>query len=117
VIDNDILGMAMRAVEGIRVSDKTLAFDVLKEAGPGGHFVSNRHTRRFMRSELYTPSLSDRDNRDRWTEQGSADAWTRATKRAREILDAPAKSVLPKEVIGRIAAKIPGVDPSVLHLS
>ncbi len=117
VIDNDILGMAMRAVEGIRVSDKTLAFDVLKEAGPGGHFVSNRHTRRFMRSELYTPSLSDRDNRDRWTEQGSADAWTRATKRAREILDAPAKSVLPKEVIGRIAAEIPGIDSSVLHLS
>ncbi len=117
IIDNDILGMAMRAVEGIRVNEKTLAFDVLKEAGPGGHFVSHRHTRRFMRSELWTPTLSDRENRDRWTEDGSADAWTRATQKAKEILDVPAKSVIPADAIARITAEIPGIDPSILHLS
>jgi trimethylamine:corrinoid methyltransferase-like protein len=116
VIDNEILGMALRAVEGIRVSEKTLAFDVLKEAGPGGHFVSNRHTRKFMRSELYTPTLSDREKRDQWTEDGAEDAWTRATIKAKEILDAPARSVLPSDEIGRIAAEIPGIDPSVFHL-
>ena len=60
VIDNEIIGMVMRAVEGIRVDDETLAFEMLKKTGPGGHFVSSRHTRRYMRSEHYLPQLSDR---------------------------------------------------------
>jgi len=117
VIDNDILGMAMRAVEGIRVNEKTLAFDLLKEAGPGGHFVSSRHTRRHMRSELYSPNLSDRENRDRWTEAGSQDAWAKATQTVRTILDAPVTPVLSAEVRRQLRSRIPGIDPSVFHES
>ena len=71
VIDNEIIGMAMRAVEGIQVNDETLAFDLIKKVGPGGHFVSARHTRRHMRSELYRPQLSDRGNRDKWLDEYS----------------------------------------------
>ncbi|GAG06871.1 unnamed protein product, partial [marine sediment metagenome] len=70
VIDNEILGMVMRAVEGIRVNDDTLAFDLIKQVGPGGNFVAAKHTRRFMRSEHYQPSLSDRDSRDEWEAKG-----------------------------------------------
>ncbi len=55
VVDNEIIGMVMRAVDGIKVNDETLAFDLIKKAGPGGHFISARHTRRHMRSELYKP--------------------------------------------------------------
>ena len=33
VIDNEILGMVLRAVEGIRVDDETLAFDEIAKAG------------------------------------------------------------------------------------
>jgi len=33
VIDNEILGMVMRAVEGIEVNDTTLAFDEIKKQG------------------------------------------------------------------------------------
>ena len=31
--------MVMRAVEGIRVDEQSLAFDLIKEVGPAGHFV------------------------------------------------------------------------------
>jgi trimethylamine--corrinoid protein Co-methyltransferase len=109
VIDNEIIGMVMRAVEGIKVDDTTLAFDVLKKAGPGGHFVSSRHTRRYMRTEQFRPKLSDRDNRDRWQRNGGQDSNARATKKVHEILDGPPQSVLSEEIRQRLKSEIPGL--------
>ena len=109
VIDNEIIGMIMRAVEGIKVDDTSLAFDVLKKAGPGGHFVSSRHTRRYMRSEQFHPQLSDRDNRDRWESRGAQDTNVRATDKVLEILNGPAQSVLSQEIRERLKSEIPGL--------
>ena len=109
VIDKEIIGMIMRAVEGIKVDDTSLAFDVLKKAGPGGHFVSSRHTRRYMRTEQFHPKLSDRDNRERWENNGAHDTNARATKKVREILDGTPHSVLPPEIRERLKSEIPGL--------
>ena len=115
IIDNEIIGMVMRAVEGIEVNEKTLAFDVMKQAGPGGHFVSSRHTRRFMRKEFFKPSLSDREDRERWNESGAKDAWTRATQKVQEILEAPSAPVISDTIRDRIKKEIPGIEPSILN--
>ena len=109
VIDNEIIGMVMRAVEGIKVDDTTLAFEVLKKAGPGGHFVSSRHTRRYMRSEQFHPKLSDRENRDRWENGGAKDTNARATEKVHEILNGPAQSILSQEIRDRLKSEIPGL--------
>lgn len=109
VIDNEIIGMVMRALEGVRVNEQTLAFDELKKVGPGGHFVASRHTRRHMRREQYFPQLSDRENRPTWEAMGQKDACSRATEIANRLLDAPLTSCLPKDVRKRIAAEIPGI--------
>jgi len=116
VIDNEIIGMVMRAVEGIEVNDETLAFDVLKEVGPGGHFISNRHTRRHMRSEQYIPRLSDRENRDQWNMSSSKDTDARAADKAREVLDGVAEPVLSLEIREKIKNEIPGLRSLVLGL-
>ncbi len=86
VIDNEILGMVMRAVEGIKVSDATLAFDLIKQVGPGGNFVTAKHTRHFMRGEHYQPSLSDRDSREEWEARGGKTTWERAAEEVKEII-------------------------------
>jgi len=109
VIDDEIIGMVMRAVEGVRVDEESLAFDVLKKVGPGGHFVSLRHTRKHMRAEQFLPRLSDRENRDKWEAAGSKDAWERATEMSRSVLDAPPRSVLSPEVRKEIVGEIPGL--------
>jgi trimethylamine--corrinoid protein Co-methyltransferase len=108
IIDNEILGMVMRAVKGIEVDDETLAFDVIKEAGPGGHFVSSRHTRTHMRKEHYEPTLSNREFRETWEKQGSKDIFQRARERVEEILDKPGYS-LPAYVRSRILTEIPDI--------
>jgi trimethylamine--corrinoid protein Co-methyltransferase len=105
VIDNEILGMVMRAVEGIRVDDETLAFDLIREVGPGGNFITAKHTRRFMRREHYQPTLSDRNSRDTWEAKGKKTTWEVASEKMKEILDSESKS-LPEAVRGRVLSEI-----------
>jgi trimethylamine--corrinoid protein Co-methyltransferase len=108
VIDNEILGMVMRAVEGIKVNDDTLAFDLIKEVGPGGNFVTAKHTRRFMRSEHYQPLLSDRDSREDWGAKGRKTTWKRAAEKAKEILSQHNYS-LPDATRAQVLSEIHGI--------
>jgi len=114
VVDNEINGMIMRAVEGIRVNKETLALDLLKEVGPGGQFVSVRHTRRHMRSEQYQPTLSDRNNREQWNDDGAMDTRARAVGKAKRVLARKPQPVLSPEVRERIRREIPGLKPFLM---
>jgi len=108
VIDNEILGMVMRAVAGIKVNDNTLAFDLIREVGPGGNFVAARHTRRFMRREHYRPSLSDQNSREEWEAKGGKAIWQKAGGKARRLIAEP-KYHLPAEVRQQILSEITGI--------
>ena len=108
VIDNEILGMVMRAVEGIKVNDDTLAFDLIKEAGPGGNFVASRHTRHFMRSEHYQPFLSDRNSQEEWLRKGGKQTWERAAEIAKKLLSEPDHN-LPTPIRQKVLSKVKGI--------
>ncbi len=108
VIDNEILGMVMRAVEGIRVDDETLAYDLIKEVGPGGNFVTAKHTRRFMRKEHYQPTLSDRNSREKWEERGRKTTREKAAETVKAILESPTAG-LPDAVRRRVLSEITGI--------
>jgi trimethylamine--corrinoid protein Co-methyltransferase len=116
VADNEIIGMIMRAVEGIRVDEDSLAFDLIKQVGPGGHFVSVRHTRKFMRHEQFHPTLSDRESRAAWQEAGGRDARAKAAKIARQMLDTPAKPVLDDEIRAELLRVIPDLRPDIMDV-
>ncbi len=87
VIDNDSVGMVLRAVKGVEVNKETLATHIIEEVGPGGHFLDHEHTVAHVRNEFFFPKLADRQQRVVWEEQGSKDAFTRAHEQARKILD------------------------------
>jgi len=108
VIDSEILGMVMRAVSGIKVSDNTLAFDLIKEVGPGGNFVAAKHTRRFMRREHYRPTLSDQNSREAWEAKGGKAIWQKAGAKAKRLIAEP-KYRLPTAVREQILSEITGI--------
>jgi trimethylamine---corrinoid protein Co-methyltransferase len=87
VIDNDSVGMVLRAVKGVEVNKETLATHIIEEVGPGGHFLDHEHTVAHVRNEFFFPKLADRQQRVVWEEQGSKDAFTRAHEQARKIFD------------------------------
>jgi len=108
VIDDEILGMVMRAVEGIKVDDETLAFDLIKQVGPGGNFVTAKHTRQFMRSEHYRPVLSDRQSREKWEAAGSKTTEEKATEIVKQLLANPKYSI-PASIRDKVLSEISGI--------
>jgi len=108
VIDNEILGMVMRAVDGIKVNDDTLAFDLIKEVGPGGNFVAVKHTRRFMRSEHYQPFLTDRSSREEWEAEGRKVIWQKAGEIAQRLIVEHSYR-LPQAIRKQILSEIKGI--------
>ncbi|MEL7563787.1 MAG: trimethylamine methyltransferase family protein [Dehalobacterium sp.] len=86
VIDDEINGMVMRAVQGVEINEDTMAFETIKKVGPGGNYVSQEHTVQYMRSEFFMPQVADRFPRLRWEENGSIDGREKARRIAKEIL-------------------------------
>ena len=109
VIDNEICGMVMRAVEGITVDDDTLAYDLIRKAGPGGHYISSRHTRHHMRTEQFFPELSDKEDRPRWEAAGARETKTRAAEKVRAVLDREPVSYIPETLRETLRMVIPGL--------
>ncbi len=115
VVDNEIIGMVMRAVDGIEVSERTLALDEIKKVGPGGHFVSSRHTRKYMRTEQFKPRLSDRNTREQWKSAGAQDAWQRATEIAKGLLESEKENVLSEDIRTWIMDNVPAIRPFIME--
>lgn len=86
VIDNDSVGMALRAVQGVETNRETIAADVIAEVGPGSHFLDHPHTFEYVRKEFYFPTLADRSQRSVWEEKGAKDAHEVAHEEAKRIL-------------------------------
>jgi trimethylamine--corrinoid protein Co-methyltransferase len=85
LMDCEIFSIIRQMMQGIVVDDETLALDVIRAVGPGGNFLTQKHTRRHMR-ELFVPQFMDRRPYNEWQEKrdGPAD-W--ATAKARQILE------------------------------
>ncbi len=107
VMDNEILGMVLRAVKGIQVNEKTLAFDTIRNAGPGGSFIADRHTRRFMYKEHFFTKLSDRDSRKNWIEKGSRTTAQKAHEIVKKILSDKKNFYLKESAIKELIDSFP----------
>ena len=84
LMDCEIFDIVRRMMQGIPVDDEQLALDVIREVGPGGNFLSRKHTRRHMR-DLWLPTYFDRRPYEVWVKKGDgAREWARA--KAQEIL-------------------------------
>jgi trimethylamine--corrinoid protein Co-methyltransferase len=53
VLDCEMARMIKHTVQGFPVTDDSLALDVIKEIGPGGHFLGDRTRRTFSNASTY----------------------------------------------------------------
>jgi trimethylamine--corrinoid protein Co-methyltransferase len=90
VIDDDLAGMVKRALEGIKVNEDTIGFDVIKKVTTsevkGVNYLAESHTRKYMKSELYMPRLADRGRRSSWLKKGGKNIIQRARENVDQIL-------------------------------
>ncbi|MFC1924434.1 trimethylamine methyltransferase family protein [Chloroflexota bacterium] len=109
VIDNEILGTIKRLLSGIRVNSNTIGFDVIKNVGPGGHFVTEDHTVEHMMDEFFYPELSVRCNFDTWEELGRPDMISRAREVVTRTLGGRSHGLLDRGLIARTKKTFPGI--------
>jgi trimethylamine--corrinoid protein Co-methyltransferase len=105
VIDDEIVGMAMRVLCGIEVTEDSMAVEAIHRVGPGGHYLMDAHTVQFMRSELFPPPLADRQNRAMWEEAGKKDTRARAMARVEKLLQEHQAPGLSSEVDAAVRAR------------
>jgi len=86
VICDEIVNMVKRVLAGIRVDEETLAEDLIREVGPGGHYMDQEHTVRMYRKELFTPMFFDRAGIPAWEQAGSKPIDQVAREKVEQIL-------------------------------
>ena len=56
IYDDELYHRARFALAEMDISEETIAMDVIRKIGPGGHYLSEKHTRKHMRSS-WSPGL------------------------------------------------------------
>jgi trimethylamine--corrinoid protein Co-methyltransferase len=105
VIDNEIIGMAMKMLRGITVDEEHLAVDEIRAAGPGGSFLSLEHTVAHLRDEYLEPMLASRNERADMApapDDRHRDVLDSARRRAQQIIDEGQPPGIPLEIDGQI---------------
>ncbi|CAA7600613.1 trimethylamine-corrinoid protein Co-methyltransferase [Acididesulfobacillus acetoxydans] len=101
VMDDEIIGMVKRILEGIEVDDEHLAVDVIDAVGPGGHFLGEMHTMAHFR-DFWAPTLINRLRYDGWKAEGSKTMGQRIREKTQNIINTHKPEKLPDEVLRQI---------------
>ncbi|MFX0021901.1 MAG: trimethylamine methyltransferase family protein [Candidatus Hermodarchaeota archaeon] len=87
IIDNEIIGMVKRLIQGIEDRGSPFASEILKDYEGTQELLSHPSTLEFFRKELFFPSpIVDRMTRDSWKANGSKSARGRAKEEAIKLL-------------------------------
>lgn len=115
VIDDEVAQMMKRMKRGINFSDEELGLSLIKEIGPGGSFITAKHTIGRMKTEAVMTKLADRDARTIWVKKGSMDIHTRAMKKVKEIMANNTAPLISPELDERLRAAFPNMVSGVLE--
>ncbi len=111
VVVDESIAMNRRLLGGVPVDRESLAVETIAQAGPGGHFMGSKHTRRHMREVQWRPSILNRQGRDNWLADGGLDLAAKARLKAVDLLGTHEVPALPPHVsaeAGRLIADFVG---------
>ncbi len=99
IIDNDMLGANNPASQMIEITDETHAMDDIRNVVMGeGHFLGQQATLERMNSDFIYPDIADRSSVEEWLANGQPDIITKASIRAKTIIDKPLVPYIPAAI-------------------
>ena len=120
VMCNEIISYVKRIIRGFDIGREKMGLDVIRDVGPGGHFLTAMHTKTHFQEELWQPKLLNRDSPDPWAKRGSPRYEEVVTQKARDILKDHQPEPLPTDVqrkIDEIAKRAEGVLARIQFIS
>lgn len=109
VIDDEMALMMKRVKRGISFNEEDLALDLIKEIGPGGSFITAKHTINRMKTEAVMTKIADRDARTIWEKKGATDTQTRAMKKMKDVMTSNITPFISPELDEKLRAAFPGL--------
>lgn len=102
ILDCEAMRYIRRILNGIEITEETIALDLIHKVGPGGEFLYQRHTYDNMRCHTQVEVFT-RSTRSAWTAAGKKDAAEKAYEKARHILETHQAAPLPEGAEEKIA--------------
>jgi trimethylamine--corrinoid protein Co-methyltransferase len=109
VIDNEIALMLKRIQRGLEFNEENMALEIIARVGPGGNFMLEDTTVKWMKTASLLPRIADREPRTVWESKGALDSHARGLQRARQILSRPNPVAFSAELDKRIRIEFPGL--------
>jgi trimethylamine--corrinoid protein Co-methyltransferase len=107
VLDNEVCRAAYRLAEGISIEDLSVVVDLVDSVGPGGQYLSKKHTLDNLRNEHAIPSeVISRLSQDKWKQEGAKDSVRLAQKHAAKILEAHTAEQLPDDTATQLESTL-----------
>lgn len=86
-LDVELLRQSELQAQGVGFTDAELAFEALKDVGPGGLFLSSPHTREHFKEWLYMSPLFQTPDFATWETMGSESIDRAANRAWKELLE------------------------------
>jgi trimethylamine--corrinoid protein Co-methyltransferase len=108
IMDCEIFSIIQKTMQGIVVDDETLALDTIAAVGPGGNFLTQKHTLKHMR-DVFLPQFMDRRPFNEWeAKQDDARDW--ALAKARTTLEKHQPDPLDEKISAEMAKIISALE-------
>ncbi len=111
VIVDEYLSLNRRIFRGVEVTPETLALDTIRQVGPGGDFLTTKHTAKHVRSAQWRPTIINRLGHMRWQEDGALDLREKARRKALKLLETHRPQPLADALAAQIDALVAGFTP------
>jgi trimethylamine--corrinoid protein Co-methyltransferase len=103
VLTDEVASIVRRTLKGVEVSPVTMAMEVIRNAGPGGNFLTEDHTLDNFRQYLHFSDLLNRYDYDNWKREGGVDFGKKANIKVRDIFETHRAPELPPEIVKGIS--------------
>jgi len=114
IINDEMISYLRRIMKGFEVNKETIAFEVIRRVGVGGHFLEDEHTLRHFKEELWFPSLFDRNSWELWKGKEGNSILERAAKKKEEILNEHKIEPLDRDIANRIDEIVKEAEKDIL---
>jgi len=102
VMCDEIISYVKRILRGFDASREMMALDVIRQVGPAGNYLTQRHTADHFRQELWQPKFANRDTPKSWEKKGGWSYEEIVLQKAHEILTTHQPESLPEEIQQKI---------------
>lgn len=87
LLSNESISYMKRLTQGIKYDDESFAIDLIDKVGYGGDFISQKHTMKHFKEELFYPTFMNRKQYPAWQLDGEQTLNQKLKKRAIEIVE------------------------------